>query len=113
MCLVGKNPGATGVNTLVQGPGGFGKTVLAIEACHRAETVNAFPDGILWTALGKEPNLAATLRELHVLATGTVPTVADVGTIGQAIAKALKGRRCEDTTSWANFTSARYGSRIR
>ena len=92
--LVGKDVGAAGANTLVQGPGGFGKTVLVIDACHRPEIVSAFPDGILWTALGKEPNLAATLRDLHVLTTGAAPNVAGIEAIGQAIAKALEERRC-------------------
>lgn len=86
--LVGAGAGAPGANTLVQGAGGFGKTTLAIDACHRAEVVNAFPDGMLWVALGENPDLAE-----NVLATGGPPTVAGIDAIGEALAKALEGRR--------------------
>ena len=78
----------------MQGAGGFGKTTLAIDACHHAEVVNAFPDGMLWTSLGEKPDLGRILSDLHVLATGNPPAVAGLEQIGQAIAKALEGRHC-------------------
>ena len=76
------------------GAGGFGKTTLAIDACHRAEVVNAFPDGILWVTLGEKPDLAKKLMDLHVLASGSPPAVAGIDEIGKAFAKALEGHRC-------------------
>ena len=92
--LVGGSDKTQGASTLVQGAGGFGKTTLAIDACHHAEVVNAFPDGMLWTSLGEKPDLGRILSDLHVLATGNPPAVAGLEQIGQAIAKALEGRRC-------------------
>src|SRR4029077_8132851 len=92
--LVGGSDETQGASTLVQGAGGFGKTTLAIDACHHAEVVNAFPDGMLWTSLGEKPDLARILIDLHVLATGNPPAVAGLEQVGQAIAKALEGRRC-------------------
>jgi WD40 repeat protein len=81
-------------HTIIQGAGGMGKTTLAIDACHVPEVVNAFPDGMLWTALGEKPDLARILSDLHVLATGSLPTMTGVDAIGQALSKALEGRRC-------------------
>jgi len=81
-------------HTIIQGAGGMGKTTLAIDACHTPEVVNAFPDGMLWTALGEKPDLAMILSDLHVLATGSPPMMTGVDAIGQALSKALEGRRC-------------------
>jgi hypothetical protein len=86
--------GVRGVHTLVQGAGGFGKTALAIDACHRPEVVNAFPDGILWVALGEKPDLGKQLSDVHASATGSPPAVVGVDAIGKVLAKALEGRRC-------------------
>jgi hypothetical protein len=61
--LVGRSDGTQGASTLVQGAGGFGKTTLAIDACHHAEVVNAFPDGMLWTSLGENPDLGRILSD--------------------------------------------------
>ncbi len=45
----------------VHGLGGGGKTTLAIALCRDAEVRAAFPDGILWAALGQQPDLLAVL----------------------------------------------------
>src|SRR5262245_20594939 len=81
-------------HTIIQGAGGMGKTTLALDACHIPEVVNAFPDGMLWTALGEEPDLAKILSDLHGLATGSLPVVTGEDAIGEALSKALEGRRC-------------------
>jgi WD40 repeat protein len=67
--------------------------MVAIDACHRADVINAFADGLLWTTLGEKPDLAAKLGDLHKIATGKPPAVAGVEDIGRALAKALAGRR--------------------
>ena len=85
---------AHGVSTLVQGAGGFGKTTLAIHACHQPEVIRAFPDGLLWVTLGERPNLATELSNLHRLATGNEPVVAGIVEIGKAVVRTLMGRRC-------------------
>ena len=46
------NVSSAGTNTLVFGGGGFGKTTVALSACHSPIVVKAFPDGLLWVALG-------------------------------------------------------------
>ncbi|MGH8906912.1 MAG: NB-ARC domain-containing protein [Egibacteraceae bacterium] len=46
------------------GTGGFGKTTLAIWACHQPEVVAAFPGGVLWADLGQEPGDARILELL-------------------------------------------------
>lgn len=94
LALTGPGGGVPGTNTLVQGAGGFGKTTLAIDACHRAEVISAFPDGLLWTVLGEEPDLARVLADLYGLVTGSPPAVAGAEEIGKALGRALAGRRC-------------------
>jgi WD40 repeat protein len=91
--LVGAPGGTAGANTLIQGPGGFGKTTLAIEACHQPALVEAFPDGMLWTSLGQTPNRVAILSDLYSVAADGPLTVAGEEQIGLALASVLKGHR--------------------
>ncbi len=86
--------GSAALHTCVQGAGGFGKTTLALLACHDARSVDAFPDGMLWTSLGEAPDLLRILGDLHVQVTGEPAAVSGVASLGSALAKALKGRRC-------------------
>src|SRR5262249_45429962 len=86
--------GGPGSNTLVQGAGGFGKTVLAIDACHRPEVVSAFPDGILWATLGENPDLAGQLGNLYGSVAGSSFAVSGADAIGNELGKMLQGRRC-------------------
>jgi hypothetical protein len=85
--------GAGSPRTLLQA-GGFGKTTLAIDACHRTEVINAFPDGVLWAALGQNAALATRLGDLYLSATGDRPPGESADAIGQALAKAMQKRRC-------------------
>ncbi|HKQ80117.1 MAG TPA: DUF4062 domain-containing protein [Blastocatellia bacterium] len=91
--LSGASEDVTFTHTIIQGAGGMGKTTLAIDACQIPEFVIAFPDGMLWTALGEKPNLAKILSDLHVLATGSLPLVTGDDAIGQALRKALVSQR--------------------
>ena len=43
--------------TALKGMGGIGKTVLAQALCHDEVVQQAFPDGIIWVAIGKEPSI--------------------------------------------------------
>ncbi len=54
---------ATTLMTAVRGWPGIGKTTLAATLAHDAEVKEAFPDGVLWTALGMSPNPFAGLGE--------------------------------------------------
>ncbi len=51
------------------GPGGFGKTTLALALCHDPDIRDAFFDGILWVELGEQPSgpLAILNGVLHAL----------------------------------------------
>jgi WD40 repeat protein len=92
--LAGPGGGAPGRSTVIQGAGGFGKTMLAIDAGHRAEVIAAFPDGLLWTVLGERPDLARVLSDLHGVVTGSPPAVTGTEELGKALGKVLAGRRC-------------------
>lgn len=46
---------------VIQGWPGVGKSTLMAALTHDAEIHEAFPDGVLWTSLGEEPNLTAEL----------------------------------------------------
>jgi WD40 repeat protein len=50
----------------VQGMGGLGKTILAQALCRDEVVQQAFPDGVAWITVGKEPrdDFAARLREI-------------------------------------------------
>ena len=84
--------GIPGANTILQGPGGFGKTSLALDACHRPEVINAFPNGILWTSLGAKPDVGRVLADLYASVTGDHPTTVGTDAIRDALAKAIGGR---------------------
>ena len=91
--IVGQG-GAPGANTLVFGGGGFGKTTLALDACHTPEIVKSFPDGMLWVALGERPDVGKTLSDLYVAIVGEPPAATGVAAIAEAVAKRLEKRRC-------------------
>src|SRR5262249_14944422 len=48
----------------VHGMGGIGKSVLAAAVGRDLEVRRAFPDGLVWAALGPKPNLPLRLTEL-------------------------------------------------
>ena len=52
--------------TALHGMGGIGKTVLSAALCHKDPLIaDAFPDGVAWVTLGREPgNMAERLRKL-------------------------------------------------
>lgn len=52
-----KGSASTQIITTIRGWPGVGKTTLVTAIAHDKEVIEAFPDGILWTSLGKKPNL--------------------------------------------------------
>jgi hypothetical protein len=58
--------------TALHGMGGIGKSVMARALCDDVAVQAAFPDGILWTTLGQEPNLVMKLREWVEALGGTI-----------------------------------------
>uniref|UniRef100_UPI004055D539 NB-ARC domain-containing protein n=1 Tax=Candidatus Electronema sp. TaxID=2698783 RepID=UPI004055D539 len=63
---------STTLITSVRGWPGIGKTTLAAAMAHDAAVKKAFPDGVLWTALGMSPNPLAGLGQ-WLLAFGDDP----------------------------------------
>jgi len=54
----------------VRGMGGIGKSVLAAALARDPQVRAAFPDGVVWLPLGREPNLVARLEDLALALTG-------------------------------------------
>lgn len=79
------------------GPGGFGKTKLAIWICHQAELRELFPDGVMWVDLGPRPapeRLVATLADLTARITGRAqPAYQTLPAARDAFAAALGTRQ--------------------
>ncbi len=48
--------------TMIQGLPGVGKSTIAASLAHDPELAAAYPDGILWTSLGEEPDVLSKLR---------------------------------------------------
>lgn len=57
-----KGAGVTSKRVIVRGLAGLGKTSLAARIAHDAEILQSFPDGLLWVALGSEPDVLGNLR---------------------------------------------------
>lgn len=62
-----KLPGIIGRQRMggMAGMGGIGKSVLASLLAHDRKVREAFPDGIVWVALGSEPKIPDLMRKLH------------------------------------------------
>ena len=60
--LLADEPGPSVALTALKGMGGIGKTVLAQALSHEEAVQQAFPDGIVWITVGKEPRDNATTR---------------------------------------------------
>lgn len=85
------------LTTALRGAGGFGKTALARALCLDKEIRKAFPDGILWTAMGDavtEGGRLARVRDLIRWWEGTEPPAFEtVAGAGAHLREALTGRR--------------------
>jgi nucleoside phosphorylase len=74
--------GVKGRPIALHGMGGIGKSVIARALCDDPEVQAAFPDGILWITLGKQPDLIgglrAWIRTLGGVVAETAPTPKDL-----------------------------------
>ncbi len=79
----------------LHGMGGIGKSVIARDLCDDPLVRAAFPDGILWITLGKDPKLRAGMRTWVNALGGTIsenaPTVAN---FKQTLMDLLRDRTC-------------------
>ena len=85
---------AVAINTALQGPGGYGKTILAIAVCHDERVIDTFDDGVLWTSLGQTPQLVDELAKLYDALTGHHPAFVDVTHATAKLAEKLEHRNC-------------------
>jgi NB-ARC domain/Domain of unknown function (DUF4062)/APAF-1 helical domain len=81
--------------TALHGMGGIGKSVMARALCDDPQVQAAFPDGILWTTLGQNPNLEIKMREWIQALGGTIrETAPTVGSLKANLASLLAERAC-------------------
>ncbi|GIV82981.1 MAG: hypothetical protein KatS3mg051_2335 [Anaerolineae bacterium] len=78
----------------VQGMGGIGKSVLAAALARDLTVRAAFPDGVIWLALGREPNLTARQEDLYLLLTGERENFKDPAQGRLFLAPALQEKTC-------------------
>lgn len=82
------NPVATTV--ALRGPGGFGKTTIAAAVCYDQRIETAFDEGVLWTTLGKQPDLLAEITKMYRALTGEMTTFIDVEEASKVLAERLE-----------------------
>jgi hypothetical protein len=78
----------------VRGMGGIGKSVLAAALAHDPQVQAAFPDGIVWLPIGREPNLPARQEELYLFLTGQRENFRDEIQGRGFLASALADKAC-------------------
>ena len=78
----------------VRGMGGIGKSVLATALAHDLAVQAAFPDGIIWLPIGREPNLPARQEELYLFLTGQRENFRDAIQGRGFLTSALAGKAC-------------------
>jgi hypothetical protein len=83
-------PGIVGI----LGMGGIGKSVLAAALAHDPQVQAAFPDGIVWLPIGRQPNLPARQEELYFFLTGQRENFRDEIQGRGFLASALAGKAC-------------------
>jgi hypothetical protein len=64
--IITDEPGPSVALTALRGMGGIGKTILARALCDEEVVQQAFPDGIAWTTVGKEPAYSIITRMQEV-----------------------------------------------
>lgn len=113
---LGIGTGGVHVLTAMRGWPGVGKTTLASALAHDAEIIQQFPDGVLWAALGQQPNIFSELtgwgRALNI------PTISEARSIEEAselLAGALRTKRAllivDDVWDAAHLEPFRVGGR--
>ena len=81
--------------TALHGMGGIGKSVMARALCDDPQVREAYPDGILWTTLGQEPNLKEKLSEwIHALGGVILENAPTLDQLKNNLNKLLDGRQC-------------------
>lgn len=92
--LVGEHGAPTTGAIALHGPGGYGKTTLALGLCHDDEVAAVFHDGVLWVSLGQQPDLLVELDRVHRALTGAPTGAADVAGAAEVVRSHLRDKRC-------------------
>jgi WD40 repeat protein len=80
--------------TAVEGMGGIGKSVLATAFAHDRKVRFAFPDGIVWLTVGREPSMYELYRAVGVALGDQLSNYPDETTARQNAQKALADTKC-------------------
>jgi WD40 repeat protein/DNA polymerase III delta prime subunit len=78
----------------LRGPGGLGKTTVAIAVCHNEDVITHYDDGILWVTLGEQPQIEQSLTKLYAALTDERPAFVDVEDAAYHLADRLSGLNC-------------------
>ncbi len=93
--LASSRDGTVAVTTGLVGAGGFGKTMLAAQACQHRTVRRRFRGGIVWVTVGREiagAALAVRIGEVIGIISGQAPTFTSPEQAGQALAEVLATR---------------------
>ncbi|MFD8564784.1 NB-ARC domain-containing protein [Streptosporangium canum] len=85
-----------GLTAGIVGAGGFGKTSLAAEICHRREVRRRFKGGIIWVTLGRDrtgAELASLINDVVAHLDEERPEFGDPEQAGHRLAEVLDGRK--------------------
>lgn len=78
----------------LRGPGGLGKTTVAIAVCHNEDVITHYDDGILWVTLGEQPQIQQTLTKLYAALMGERPAFVDEEDAAYHLADRLSALNC-------------------
>jgi tetratricopeptide (TPR) repeat protein len=78
---------------VVSGIGGIGKSTFAASLCHECDIRRAFPEGIFWVELGKEPQITSRQKQIGEIFGDTVDDYPDVQRGKNRLSKLLAGKR--------------------
>jgi WD40 repeat protein len=86
---------AAGITVALRGPGGFGKTSLAVRLAADPDLRDNFYDGVLWVTFGEQPvDLVPKLADLVEKVLGERPGFTSLEAAREAFVTALDNRRC-------------------
>lgn len=83
----------------VQGRGGIGKTVVAIDAVNDAAIRHAFPDGVYWVTLGQSPAMEKLQSDLLFKVTGRRQALDDLAQ-GRALLSEALAEQARRSCNW-------------
>jgi WD40 repeat protein len=85
---------ASGMRSGVQGRGGSGKSVLAAALARDADVRYAFPDGVVWVTLGREPKITARQAQVVAALSAEPRSYADAQDGRSHLSKVLSDKAC-------------------